>query len=43
MGFTYLITRLPSRKTLPTSHYDNEIVVATVKKMVDTISINKKE
>ena len=40
MGFTDLLSRLPSRKTLPTSHYDNEFVVATVKRIVDNLSVN---
>ena len=28
MGFTEILSRLPSRKALPTSHYDNDFVVA---------------
>ena len=40
MGFTDLSSRLPSGKVLPTSHYDNEFVVATVKKVVDNLSVN---
>ena len=40
MGFTDLLSRLPSRKALPTSHYDSEFVVATVKKIVDNLSVN---
>ena len=40
MGFTDLLSRLPSGKALPTSHYDNEFVVATVKKIVDNLSVN---
>ena len=38
MGFTDLLSRLPSGKALPISHYDNEFVVATVKKIVDNLS-----
>ena len=39
MGFTDLLSRLPSEKTLPTSHYDSEFVVATVKKIVENLSV----
>ena len=35
MGFTDLLSRLPSGKALPTSHYDSEFVVATVQKIVE--------
>ena len=38
-GFTDLLSRLPSRKALPTSHYDSEFVVATVKKIVENFSV----
>ena len=34
MGFTDLLSRLHSGKTLPISHYDNKFVVATVKKKI---------
>ena len=40
MGFTNLLSRLPSGKALPTSHYDNEFVVATVRRIVDNLSVN---
>ena len=40
MGFTDLLTRLPSGKALSTSRYDSEFVVATVKKIVDNLSVN---
>ena len=40
MGFTDFLSRLPSGKALPTSHYDNEFVVATVEKIVDNLSVN---
>ena len=40
MGFTDLLSRLPSRKALQTSHYDNKFLVATVKKIVDNLSVN---
>ena len=37
MGFTDLLSRLPSGKALPTSHYDSEFVVATVQKIVENL------
>ena len=40
MGFTDLLSRLPSGKALPTSHYDSEFVVATVRKIVENLSVN---
>ena len=40
MGLTDLLSRLPSEKTLPTSHYNSKFVVATVKKIVDNLSVN---
>ena len=40
MGFTDLLSRLPSGKALPTSHYDNEFTVATVQKIVENLSVN---
>ena len=40
MGFTDLLSRLPSGKALPTSNYDSELVVATVKKNVENLSVN---
>ena len=38
--FTDLMSRLPSGKALPTSHYDSEFVVATDKKIVENLSVN---
>ena len=40
MGFTDLLSRLPSGKALPTSHYDSEFVVATVQKIVENLFVN---
>ena len=40
MGFTDLLSRLPSGKALPTSHYDSEFVVATVQNIVENLSVN---
>ena len=40
MGFTDLLSRLPSGKALPTSHYDSEFVVATVQKIKENLSVN---
>ena len=40
MGFTDLLSRLPSGKALPTSHYDSEFVAATVKKIVEDLSVS---
>ena len=40
MGFTDLLSRLPAGKALPTSPYDNEFKVATVKKIVDNFFVN---
>ena len=40
MGFTVFLSRLFSGKALPPSHYDNEFVVATVKRIVDNLSVN---
>ena len=40
MGFTGLLSRLPSGKALSNSHYDNDFVVATVKKIVHNLSVN---
>ena len=33
MGFTDLLSRLPSGKALPPSHYDEEFVVASIDKI----------
>ena len=38
MGFTDLISRIPSGKVLPISHYDKEFVVANVNKINKSIS-----
>ena len=40
MGFTDLLSRLPSGKAHPTSHYYSEFVVATVQKIVENLSVN---
>ena len=40
MGFTDLLSRLPSGKAMPASHYDSEFVVATVENIVDNLSVN---
>ena len=40
MGFTDLLSRLPSGKALPTSHYDSEFVVATVQKIVENLCVS---
>ena len=40
MGFTDLLSRLPSGKALLTSHYDSKFVVATVKTIVENLSVN---
>ena len=40
MWFTDLLSRLSSGKSLPTSHYDSEFVVATVQKIVENLSVN---
>ena len=40
MGFTDSLSRLPSRKALPTSHNDSEFIVATVQKIVENLSVN---
>ena len=40
MGFTDLLSRLLSRKALPTSYYDNKFMETTVEKVVDNLSVN---
>ena len=40
MGFTDFLSRLPSGKALPISHYDSEFVVASVQKIVENLSVN---
>ena len=40
MGFTDLLSRLPSGKALPTSHYDDEFVVASIDK-IQKILLNR--
>ena len=39
MVFTDLISRIPSGKTLPPTHYDKEFVVANIKKKLTKHSI----
>ena len=43
MGFTDLISRIPSRKTLPISHYDEEFVVANMNKLNKSINPSEKQ
>ena len=38
MGFTDLISRTPSGKAIPSSHYDEEFVVATTKKIYSALN-----
>ena len=38
MGFTDLISRSPSEKAIPSSHYDEEFVVATTKKIYKALN-----
>ena len=38
MGFTDLISRSPSGKAIPPSHYDEEFVVATIKKIYNALN-----
>ena len=38
MGFTDLISRIPSGKTLPTLQYDEEFVVANINKIIKSIN-----
>ena len=40
MGFTDLLSRLPSGKALPISHYDDEFVVSSIDK-IQNILLNK--
>ena len=40
MEFTDLLSRLPSGKTLPISHYGSEFGVAIVKKIAEHLSVN---
>ena len=40
MGFTDLLSRLPSGKALSISHYDDEFVVASIHKIQKTL-LNK--
>ena len=37
MGFTDLLSRLPSGKALPISHYDDEFVVASIDKILNIL------
>ena len=43
MGFTDLISRIPSGKALPISHYDEEFVVANIKKINNSIIPSEKQ
>ena len=38
MGFTDLLSRLPSGKALPISHYDDEFVVASIDRIQNILS-----
>ena len=38
MGFTDLLSRLPLGKALPTSHYDEDFVVASIDKIQNILS-----
>ena len=40
MGFSDLISRLHTEKTLQTSYYDNEFVVTTVNRILENLSVN---
>ena len=42
MGFTDLISRIPSGKALPTSHYDEEFVVANINKINKSLNPSEK-
>ena len=42
MGFTDLISRIPSGKTLPISHYDKEFVVGNINKINKSFNPSKK-
>ena len=41
MGFFDLLSRLPSGKALPISHYDDEFVVASIDKIQNNLSTNQ--
>ena len=43
MGFTDLISRIPSGKDLPISHYDKEFVVANINKINKSINPSEKQ
>ena len=43
MGFTDLISRTPSGKAIPSSHYDEEFVVATTKKIYSALNPSDNE
>ena len=43
MGFTDLISRNPSGKTLPISHYDEKFVVANINKINKSIILSEKQ
>ena len=42
MGFTDLISRIPSGKALPISHYDEEFVVAKINKINKSLNPSEK-
>ena len=39
-GFIEILSRLPSRKALSTSHYENEFVLATLNKILENLIVN---
>ena len=43
MGFTDLISRIPSGKAPPISHYDEEFVVANINKIIKSINPSEKQ
>ena len=43
MGFTDLISRIPSGKAIPISHYDEEFVVANINKINKSINSSEKQ
>ena len=43
MGFTDLVSRNPSGKALPISHYNKEFVVANINKINKSINLSEKQ
>ena len=43
LGFTDLISKIPSGKTVPISHYDEEFVVPNIKKIIKSINPSEKQ